>query len=72
MGYFSQKCGHGVELCSLLRNSTKLYSSFLFTGTASEFNNAKAWKMTDVRNKPKFRSSLKVVVIIESARMGQF
>ena len=55
-GYFSPKCGYGVELCSLPRNSTKPCSSFQsktcpFTGTAIEFNNVtKAWKMTEVGN----------------------
>ena len=29
--------------------------TYLFTGTASKFNNFKAWKMIEVGNKPKFR-----------------
>ena len=59
--YFSPKCGHGVELCSLPRNSTKLCSNFegktyLFTGTASGFNNVMPWKMTEVGNNPSFEA----------------
>jgi hypothetical protein len=59
--YLSPKYGLGVELCSLPRNSIKPCSSlevktYLFTGTAIEFNNVKAWKMTEVGNKPEFRS----------------
>ena len=30
--------------------------TYLFVDTAIEFNNVKAWKMTEVGNKPKFRS----------------
>ena len=30
--------------------------TFLFADTAIEFNNVKAWKMTEDGNKPKFRS----------------
>ena len=56
-----QISSHGVELCSLPRNSMKPCSSFegktyLFAETAIEFNDVKAWKMTEVGNKPKFRS----------------
>jgi len=53
-GYFSPKCGYGVELCSLPRNSTKPCSVFkakpalllelLLNSTT------KAWKMTEVGN----------------------
>ena len=61
IGYFSSKCGHGVELCSLPRNSMKPCSSFegkayLFADTAIKFNDVKAWEVTEVGNKPKFRS----------------
>ena len=53
--------GQKVELYSLPRNSMKTCSSvegktYLFAGTAIEFNNMKAWKMTEVGNKPRFRS----------------
>ena len=60
--YFSPKCGHGVELCSLpWRNSMKPRSSFegktyLFAGSAIKLNNVEAWKMTKVGNKSTFRS----------------
>ena len=30
--------------------------TYLFTGTASEFNNVKAWKMTEVGNDPSFEA----------------
>ena len=75
MRYFSPKCGHGVELCSLPKHSTKPCSSFedktyrSITGTAGEFNNVKAWKMTEVGNKPKFRCR-KAVVIIKLNLLG--
>ena len=65
IGGFRSDLSITVELCSLPRNSTKPCWSFegktcLFTGTASEFNNAKAWKMTEVGNKLKFRPTGKL------------
>ena len=52
---------HGVELCSLPRNSTKPCSSFegktyLFADTAFEFNNLKALKMTEMEINPGFEA----------------
>ena len=60
MGYFSPKCGHEVELCSLPRNSMKPCSSFesktyLFADSAIEW----LWKW------------LKLEINLSSARMGR-
>ena len=64
IGYFSPKCGHGVELCSLpWGNSMKPCSSFegktyLFADSAIEFSKVEAWmKMTKVGNKARFEAS---------------
>ena len=62
IGYFSPKCGHGVELCLASKKldeampSSLEGKSYLFADTAIEFNKVKACKMTEVRNRPKFRS----------------
>ena len=41
---------------------------YLFADTVIEFNDVKAWKISEVGNKPKFRSRY-AVVMIKSARL---
>ena len=52
---FIEKCGRGIELSSFACN--KKIDNFernnhLFTGTAIQFNDVKAWKMAEGGNKP--------------------